>query len=102
MSHNSRAMGKDEPMRAAWEAYKTTPDYANTFKWAQRVSIQNRDDGTLEVAHPNLEGSLWGVFMAAWMIGAQRICEHSSIKVFGNGAMACEACGKEDIKPASL
>lgn len=99
MSDVQRALAKDEPMMIAWEAYKKTPDFANTLKWAKRIMIQNRDDGTLEAVHPNLEGSLWGVFMAAWMIGTQRICEHSTVKVFSNGVLACEACGKENIQP---
>jgi hypothetical protein len=95
MSENQRALAKDEPLMVAWEAYKATPAFANTLTWAQHCAIQPRQDGTLAITHPSTEGSLWGAFMAGWKSGAQAICEHSDIKAFSNGVLACKTCGKE-------
>lgn len=43
------ALPADDPRMKAWEAYKATPEYANTRKWA------------LHEAH--VEGSLWAAFL---------------------------------------
>lgn len=51
-------MSKAHPLRAAWEQYIKTSAYENTRKWA---------------AHPeHLEGSLWGVWVAAYMAATDR------------------------------
>jgi hypothetical protein len=41
-----------DPMRAAWEAYKLTAEYANSRKWA------------LFAEH--VDGSLWAAFVRGW------------------------------------
>jgi hypothetical protein len=75
---------KTHPLRATWEQYKQSEEYANTKKWA---------------AHPmHLEGSLWGVWLAAYTAATERAAAlHESVdpasdderlnKVPGAGAM---------------
>jgi hypothetical protein len=43
---------KDHPMLKAFEAYKASPEYANTFKHAEQP--EHRD------------GSLWAAFVQGW------------------------------------
>lgn len=45
------ALGGDDPRMVAWEAYKATPEYANTRKWARTE---------------HAEGSLWAAFLEGW------------------------------------
>ena len=42
----------DHPLMIAWKAYKESPDYANTKKWATHEE--------------HTEGSLWAAFMAGF------------------------------------
>jgi hypothetical protein len=46
------ALAKDAPVMIAWEAYKTSPDYANTRNWALREA--------------HVDGSLWAAFFAGF------------------------------------
>lgn len=49
---------RTHPMRAAWEDYKQTDEYANTRKWAR------------DVAH--VDGSLWAAFCEGWKLANER------------------------------
>lgn len=52
MSALMMALPKDHPLVKAFEAYKETPDYRNSFRWA---------------AHPeHRDGSLWAAFEQGW------------------------------------
>lgn len=85
MSEVQVEMPLTHPLRAAWEQYKQSDKYKNTRKWA---------------AHPeHLEGSLWGVWLAAYTAATERAAMlHESVdpasneerlnKVPGAGAMA--------------
>lgn len=46
------AVPADHPMMIAWEKYKTSPEYANSFKWAQHK--QHRT------------GSMWAAFVEGY------------------------------------
>jgi hypothetical protein len=62
----SRALLPDEPLMIAWEAYRGTPDYANTLKWALDVAWIE--------GHPErAAGQLWGAFMAGWIAAGGKI-----------------------------
>lgn len=52
MSDTMAPVPNDHPMMIAWQAYKTTDEYANTRKWA------------LHEAH--VDGSLWAAFVAGF------------------------------------
>jgi hypothetical protein len=67
MSELMAEMPLTHPLRAAWEAYKLTDEYKNTRKWA---------------AHPDhLEGSLWGVWLAAFNAATERAASlHESVQ----------------------
>lgn len=43
------------PVLMAWEAYKATPEYANTRKWAAHEA--------------HVDGSLWAAFYQGFMAG---------------------------------
>lgn len=43
---------KDHPVMKAWEAYRQSDDYRNSFKWAS--DVQNRT------------GSMWAAFVAGY------------------------------------
>lgn len=59
-------MSKAHPLRAAWEQYKQSADYANTSKWARQPE--------------HLEGSLWGVWLAAYSAATERAASlHESV-----------------------
>ena len=45
------------PMRAAWENYKTTDNYANSRRWATHPDAAERK---------YVDGSLWAAFVAGW------------------------------------
>lgn len=46
------ACPSDHPLMIAWSAYRATPDFANTKRWA---------------AHPeHVDGSLWAAFVAGF------------------------------------
>lgn len=74
----------DDPRLKAWEAYKATPEYANTRRWA--------------VHYDHTEGSLWAAFLAGWARGAEfsynpatDLCPH------GHGpADYCGICDPDD------
>lgn len=42
----------DDPLMVAWEAYKSTPEYENTRKWA--------------LVERHVDGSLWAAFEAGF------------------------------------
>lgn len=52
MSNVQTEMPEDHPMRVAFEAYRSTESYANTFRWAEYP--QHRT------------GSLWAAFNAGY------------------------------------
>ena len=74
----SDAMSKlplDDPMRAAWESYKASAEYANSRHWALRVAPmfqvgENReavcDLMPLEQRARNVDGSMWAAFCAGY------------------------------------
>lgn len=77
-------MPMTHPLRAAWEQYKQSDEYKNTSKWAKQPE--------------HLEGSLWGVWLAAYSAATERAASlHESVnpasdderhnKVPGAGAM---------------
>ena len=45
------------PMRAAWEKYKETDEYANSRKWALHPEAADRQ---------YVDGSMWAAFCAGW------------------------------------
>ena len=57
-----RKMSKDNPIRIAWEKYKVTDEYKNSFKWAEdskhrdgsmwTVYVQGYNDASKELVHP--------------------------------------------------
>ena len=49
---------KDAALMRAWETYKATDEYANTFKWAAQQ--EHRD------------GSLWAAFELGWRTATER------------------------------
>lgn len=53
----------DDPLMIAWEAYKATPEFANTYKWA--LSPQRAED---------VMGSLWAAFSTGFA-GSARVVE---------------------------
>ena len=58
MSEVQAEMPVSHPLRAAWEQYRQSDKYKNTRKWA---------------AHPeHLDGSLWGVWLAAYTAATER------------------------------
>jgi hypothetical protein len=79
---------KDSPLMIAWEAYKSTDDYANSRSWATRFIPEDdpeeieciRAHGANPVTKANkeqyVEGSLWAAFMAGYLAvnpdGAQK------------------------------
>ena len=64
----SAEMPKTHPLRAAWEQYKQSDDYKNTSKWAKQPE--------------HLEGSLWGVWLAAYSAATERAAMlHESVRV---------------------
>lgn len=64
-----------DPMRAAWEKYKATADYANSKHWALRVApmFQVGEERAavcemmpLEQRSRNVDGSMWAAFVAGY------------------------------------
>lgn len=49
-------VGADDPRMLAWNAYKATPEYANTRKWA--------------LHEEHVDGSLWAAFFAGFQARA--------------------------------
>lgn len=60
------ALPKDSPIMRAWDAYKATPDYANSLKWA---------------AHDEHRvGSMWAAFLQGWTLATERAASlHESV-----------------------
>lgn len=48
------------PMRAAWEKYKETDEYANARKWALHPDAEERQ---------YVDGSMWAAFCEGWNAG---------------------------------
>lgn len=48
----------DHPLMKAWNAYKSTDDYANSRKWAAHAE--------------HVDGSLWAAFMEGWNLATTR------------------------------
>jgi hypothetical protein len=56
MSDAQAPVPSDHPMMQAWERYKVSPEYANSFRWAAQE--QHRD------------GSMWAAFVEGWHAAA--------------------------------
>ena len=52
VSETMSEVPRDDPLRVAWEKYKTTPAYDNTRKWA--------------IHDDHVDGSLWAAFEAGY------------------------------------
>lgn len=46
------ALPKDHPLMKAWDAYRATDGYRNSFKWC--ADLEHR------------QGSMWAAFMSGW------------------------------------
>lgn len=55
MSDAEQKLPDDHPMVIAWEAYKKTEEYRNSFRWA--AEEQHRS------------GSMWAAFIEGWQAG---------------------------------
>lgn len=74
MSEVMRAMGKDEPLMIAWEAYRHTDEYANSLKWAMTADLHmTASPGVQRLQHPHTEGSMWAAFMAGWIAAGGKV-----------------------------
>lgn len=73
------AVPADSPLMIAWEAYKKTPEFANTLKWA---------------THPeHAVGSLWASFCA----GRESLASQSGRITCEHGVVGyCEPCALRD------
>lgn len=72
MSDVMAKLPDDHPLMIAWEKWKKSDGYANTLKWARRISVAEREtNALLEIQHPHTEGSLWGAFMAGYNAASQ-------------------------------
>ena len=58
MSDTQAEMPMSHPLRAAWEQYTQTDKYRNTRMWAEHSE--------------HLDGSLWGVWLAAYSAATER------------------------------
>lgn len=68
----------DDPLRVAWDAYKATPEYANSKAWALHIApiVQAAAPDAehkrrfeimpFEQRERHVEGSLWGAFVAGF------------------------------------
>lgn len=56
----------DHPMMIAWESYRSTPEAANSDKWAQTLDVSGPMQGQIIVGHPHLVGALWAAFVAGY------------------------------------
>jgi hypothetical protein len=52
MSEVATALPTDSPIMLAWERYKSSQEYANSFKWAAHEEHRN--------------GSMWAAFFEGW------------------------------------
>lgn len=57
------ALPKDHPIMLAWESYRSTSEYANSFRWAEKA--EHRD------------GSMWAAFLAGWQAAQGEMAELS-------------------------
>ena len=53
----------DDPRKIAWDAYKATPEYANSRKWALH-GVPNDENRWLHESY--VDGSLWAAFIAGF------------------------------------
>lgn len=61
-----QACAKDDPLLLAWEEYRKTEDYRNSFKWA--ADLEHRP------------GSMWAAFMAGYLAATERAARlHESV-----------------------
>jgi hypothetical protein len=66
MSRYMAAVPKDHPLMKAWEEYRSSPAYTNTFKWA--ADLEHR------------QGSLWAAFVAGFDAATERAASlHESV-----------------------
>jgi hypothetical protein len=68
------AVAKDSPLWKAWEAYRESEDFRNSFNWATRLNSYDHDravDGSINRATDGqrgewVKGSLWDAFTAGF------------------------------------
>lgn len=56
----------DHPLMVAWEAYRRTPEAANSDYWARTLKASEPVQGQIIIEHLHLEGSLWAAFSAGF------------------------------------
>lgn len=68
----------DSALMKAWEAYKATEDYANSYGWAtryipeddpeeiERIRSSGSNPWTRQMKVQAVEGSLWAAFTQGW------------------------------------
>lgn len=59
-------VASDDPRMIAWKAYVSTPEYANSRKWALAVNYEDGRAIRPEMHEQNVEGSLWAAFIAGF------------------------------------
>lgn len=77
-------VSEDDPRMIAWESYKKTADFTNSRRWA----ITSKQT----VEYPNLDGSLWAVFIEGFQAG-QDAYTREPIPMILN----CPKCGMQHI-----
>jgi len=55
--NNMSPVPEDDPLMKAWQAYKSSPEYLNSWTWAGE--IKHRD------------GSMWAAFVQGWNAAKQ-------------------------------
>ena len=56
-----KPLAKDDPRMQAWKAYTQSAEFVNSRRWA----ITSKQT----VEYPNLDGSLWAVFIEGFQAG---------------------------------
>lgn len=64
----SAPVSDDDPLMIAWKAFQATEEFKNAEKWAQVVDLRVAP-GDLQVRYPNMQGSLWCLFMNGFVAG---------------------------------
>lgn len=72
-------VAKDSPLWRAWQAYKETPEYANTLHWA--------------VQPEHAEGSLWAAFSVGFLGSSGAGTPHDTPDAQVVGMAHCDECG---------
>jgi hypothetical protein len=58
----------DDPLMIAWKAWRANDEYATAKQWAEYLVIESNGPNmsAWRAKHPQLEGSLWAMFVAGW------------------------------------